>query len=114
MNELEDIRRTAQKFVRERDWEKFHSPCNILLALCGEVGELAECFQWKFDMDSGVVVCVPGDGNSSQGNFTREEVLHVGEEIADVLIYLTRLSDVTRIDLGAAITNHVQVRSSMY
>lgn len=108
MDQLEDIRKTAETFVRERDWEQFHSPCNILLALCGEVGEIAECFQWKGDLDSGVTVRVLGDGNTSQGSFKPEEVVHVGEEIADVLIYLSRLSDVMRVDLGAAVTNLIQ------
>merc|ERR1712142_708198 len=44
---LEDIRRTAEEFADARDWNQFHSPRNLALALVGEVGELAECFQWK-------------------------------------------------------------------
>jgi len=108
MNELEDVRKAAENFVRERDWEKFHSPCNILLALCGEVGEIAECFQWKGNLDNGVVACEPGDSKNAQAAFTPAEVVHVGEEVADVMIYLTRLSDVMRLDLAAAVSNLIR------
>jgi len=115
MNTLEDIRKAAERFVRERNWEKFHSCVNILLALCGETGEIAECFQWKGSLDSGVVVQAKEDTHNAQGSFTPDEVVHVGEEVADVLIYLTRLCDVMRLDLAAAVKNrmHMHIHAAL-
>jgi dCTP diphosphatase len=86
-------------FVKEREWNKFHLPCNILLALLGEVGEVAECFQWKGSLDD--------FERSVSTSFSAKEVEHVGEEIADVIIYTTRLAEELRIDLGAAVSNRM-------
>jgi dCTP diphosphatase len=96
MKSIEDLRRTAFDFVNERDWHKFHTPCNVFLALCGEVGEIAECFQWKGNIESDI-----------SSMFTNEEVIHIGEEISDVLIYLIRLADIMRIDLGVSVLNKI-------
>ena len=79
-----------RQFSQERDWEQFHDPKSLLLALVGEVGELAELFQW-----------LPADRAAA---LAQEGRLHdrVGEEMADVLLYLVRLADVTGVDLAAA------------
>jgi len=75
-----------RNFANERLWNRFHTPRNIALALIGEVGELAEIFQWTFD-----------DGEIDLS----EEVLDkAGQEIADVSIYLIRLADVSHVELG--------------
>lgn len=91
-NEIEDtttiegITYMIRHFANERLWNRFHTPRNIALALIGEVGELAEIFQWRFD---------EGEIDLS------EEVLDkVGQEIADVSIYLIRLADVSHVELG--------------
>ena len=63
---LEDIRASSAHFARERDWEQFHTPRNLAMALVGEVGELCECFQWKGEVAPGL----PG--------FTAREKEHVG------------------------------------
>lgn len=70
--------------------DQFHSPRNLLLALVGEVGELSECFQWKGE----VAVGLP--------SFSGKEKQHVGEELADVLIYLVRLADRCDVNLTTA------------
>ena len=77
-------------FTAERGWERFHDPKSLLLALTGEVGELAELVQW-----------LPAGDVSSLAS---QEPLHsrLGEELADVLLYLIRLADVLEIDLGLA------------
>lgn len=75
-------------FTRARDWEQYHDPKSLILALVGEVGELAELFQW-----------LPAD---SAGVLALEEPLktRVGEELSDVLLYLVRLADVLEINLA--------------
>lgn len=79
-----------REFARERDWEQFHDPKSLLLALMGEVGELAELFQW---VPAGDAVELFEDSAKRQ---------RAGEEISDVLIYLMRLADVLEIDLAVA------------
>jgi dCTP diphosphatase len=76
-------------FTQERDWAQFHDPKSLILALVGEVGELAELFQW-----------LPPD---EAARLTAAEPLRTraGEEIADVLLYLVRLADVLELDLAA-------------
>jgi dCTP diphosphatase len=77
-------------FTDERDWAKFHDPKSLILALMGEVGELAELFQW-----------LPADA-AVQLAGTDPLRRRVGEEMADVLAYLVRLADVLDIDLADA------------
>jgi dCTP diphosphatase len=88
--ELEDLRDQMRQFAQDRDWGKFHDPKSVLLALVGEVGELAELFQWLPAADSRTLA-------ASEPLRTR-----AGEEMADVLLYLVLLADVLGIDLGAA------------
>jgi dCTP diphosphatase len=79
-----------RRFAGDRDWGRFHDPKSVLLALVGEVGELAELFQW-----------LPA---AQARDLARDEPLRTraGEEMADVLLYLVLLADVLNIDLGAA------------
>ena len=90
MSELKVLRDRMRQFAEERDWGRFHDPKSVLLALVGEVGELAELFQW-----------LPAEQAQSM---SRIEPLRAraGEEMADVLLYLILLADVLGIDLGAA------------
>lgn len=89
---LEDLRVKLRNFAHARKWERFHRPSNLMLALVGEVGELAECFQWR----------APEDVAPGLSTWTEEEKEHLGEEMSDVLLYLTRLADVCSIDLPRA------------
>jgi dCTP diphosphatase len=77
-----------REFTRERDWAQFHDPKSLILALVGEVGELAELFQW-----------LPSD---EAARLATAEPLRTraGEEIADVLLYLVCLADVLGLDLA--------------
>ena len=79
---LEKVRKKAREFAEERDWGQFHTPHNLLLALVGEVGELSEIFQWKGEVHHGCP------------ELSTQEFEHLGEELADVLVYLVRLADV--------------------
>ncbi|WP_434631848.1 nucleotide pyrophosphohydrolase [Chromobacterium sp. CV08] len=79
-----------QRFADERDWNRHHTPRNLMLALVGEVGELAEIFQWLDDDAAARLRDDPA------------RFAHLREEIADVLFYLTRLAMVTGVDLDEA------------
>lgn len=81
---LEGLTEELRAFADERDWQQFHTPRNLVLALCGEVGELASEVQWLSD-----------DELMSARNKDRLE-----DEVADVLLYLARLADVLNINLA--------------
>ena len=81
---VDDLRNALREFARERDWEKFHTPKNLSMALAVEVAELLEHFQWL-------------EGSESL-ELDAEKLAKVQEEIGDVLIYLVRLSDRLGVD----------------
>ena len=87
---VEGITLLIRNFSNERLWNRYHTPRNIALALMGEVGELAELLQWKGDNVA---------DNVAEG-LTEKEVDKIGQEIADVAIYLLRLADVCHVKLG--------------
>lgn len=97
---LTDLTTALQTFAKDRDWDQFHSPKNLSMALAGEVGELIEHFQWKTEPDS--------------YNLDPEERAKVEEEIADVLLYLLRLSDKLDIDLLAVAEAKLQKNAEKY
>jgi len=87
-------------FARERDWEQFHSPKNLAMALAGECGELLEHFQWLTQAQSAAL---------------SEEKRHaVSHELADILIYLLRLCERLDIDLVAAAYEKIAVNEARY
>ena len=90
MSELGELRQAMREFVDERGWRSFHDPKSVLLALVGEVGELAELLQW-----------LPADRVTE---LARDRTLHrrLGEEMSDVLLYLVLLADVLDVDLATA------------
>ncbi|KAJ6338835.1 hypothetical protein OIU76_008321 [Salix suchowensis] len=99
---LEDLKKKMADFAKERDWDQFHSPRNLLLALVGEVGELSEIFQWRGEVARGLP------------DWKDEEKEHLGEELSDVLLYLVRLSDVCGVDLGKAAMRKLEVNAIKY
>jgi dCTP diphosphatase len=87
---LESLRAEIAKFATERDWDQFHSIRNLVLAMVGEVGEVAEIVQWTDDDKIGELLASGG----------RERL---AEELADVLIYLIRVADRSGVDLESAV-----------
>ncbi|KVH94191.1 dCTP pyrophosphatase 1 [Cynara cardunculus var. scolymus] len=99
---LKVLKQKMHDFAQERDWERHHSPRNLLLALVGEVGELSEIFQWKGEVAKGLP------------DWKEEEKVHLGEELSDVLLYLVRLSDICGIDLGQAALRKIRLNAIKY
>ena len=89
-------------FARERDWDPFHSPKNLAMALTGEVGELVELFQWLSEDASHRVAHDPATAR------------RVRDEIADVLLYLVQLSSALNVDLLAATRAKLQRNATRY
>ena len=85
VHDLAELRDRLRAFVSERDWEQFHSPKNLSMALAVEAAELVEIFQWLTEAESGVL----------------DEVrrARVEAELADILVYLVRIADRLDVDL---------------
>jgi dCTP diphosphatase len=81
---MQELRDAIRQFAEERDWDQFHSPKNLAMALSVEAAELLEHFQWLTEVES--------------GDLDDEKRDAVAEEIADVLIYLVRLADKLALD----------------
>ena len=97
---LDDLKNTLRQFADERDWEQFHSPKNLAMALGVEVAELAEHFQWLTQQQS--------------MNLDADKKQEIGEELADVLIYLVRLADRLDIDLLQEAGRKVKLNAEKY
>ena len=99
---LDDMVSRISKFTIERDWDQFHSVRNLILALVGEVGELAEIMQW-----------VP-DEKTDEFFDDAKNRLRFEEELADVLIYLLRLASTRNIDLEGALSRKLKNNEEKY
>jgi NTP pyrophosphatase (non-canonical NTP hydrolase) len=97
---LETLRARIAAFAAERDWDQFHNPKNLAMALAAEAGELLEHFQWL----------TPAQASDLPAG-TREEV---ALECADVLWYLLRLTDKLGIDLAAAADRKLALNAKKY
>ncbi len=91
MSDIEELTAAIREFARERDWERFHTPKNLAMALSVEVAELLELFQWLTPEESAALVDTP-EGRAA-----------IEDEIADIAIYLLRLADVLKCDVSAAV-----------
>ena len=97
---LERLRLRLAEFAAERDWEQFHNPKNLAMALAGEAGELLEHFQWlTFEQAA---------------RLPRETRAEVALEAADVLLFLVRLCDKLGIDLAAACERKLALNAKKY
>lgn len=97
---LASLRQRVRAFAAERDWEQFHSPKNLAMALAVEAAELMEPFQWLTQAESRNL---PGAARQA-----------VAEEIGDVLIYLVRLADVLGIDPLEAAFRKIEINARKY
>ena len=99
--DLEKIKLKLREFSRERDWEQYHTPKNLSMALSVEVAELAEIFQWSND----------GGLNEIKDPDIRD---HIEKEIADIFNYLVKLVDMLNMDLEKAALKKIQDNAKKY
>jgi len=99
-NGLNDLKRRLREFAEARDWEQFHSPKNLSMALSAEVAEILEHFQWLTEEQS--------------KNLPKDKLAEVETELADTLIYLVRLADKLDIDLLKAAESKIEVNEQKY
>jgi NTP pyrophosphatase (non-canonical NTP hydrolase) len=100
METLQQLKTRLREFVAERDWEQFHSPKNLSMALTVEAAELQEQFQWLTEAQS--------------RSLPDERRVAVEQEIADVQIYLVRLADVLGVDIGEAVAAKMELNKQRY
>lgn len=98
--DLPALRQTLSRFAAERDWEQFHSPKNLAMALSVEAAELVEIFQWLTEAQS--------------ADLDERTRAAVAEEIADVQIYLVRLADRIGIDIPKAVEEKLVLNARKY
>jgi len=97
---LEDLKQNLRDFAQARDWDQYHSPKNLSMALSVEVSEIVEHFQWLTEEQS--------------NSLPKDKLAEVETELADTLIYLTRLADKLDIDLLQAANNKIKKNEIKY
>lgn len=100
--DLDRILESQRAFVAAREWERFHTPKNLVMALAGEAAELMELFRWLTPEESARIMDEPGRATA------------VRHELADVLFFVLRLSDKLGIDLAAAIAEKMEENARRY
>lgn len=97
---LEILRNKIRQFVAERDWDRFHSPKNLSMALIAEAAELIEHFQWMSEKQSRTL--------------SQDKLDEIELEIADIQIYLLRLADKLSVDVMAAVEKKLEINARKY
>ncbi len=100
--DIKAIQSQLTEFADERDWDQFHNPKNLSMALAGEAAELLEIFQWLTAEQSKDIV------NSEK------QMSHVKEEIADVFLFLVRLADKLGVDIEKVALEKIEINRMKY
>jgi len=95
MGEIKDIQKALEEFALEKNWKKYHTIRNLVLALGSEVGELQAEFRWLSEEET--------------NNLSVDKLNSIKNEIADVAIFLFRISDLLDIDLDSAIREKIAI-----
>jgi NTP pyrophosphatase (non-canonical NTP hydrolase) len=99
---VSELRERVLAFVRERDWEQFHSPKNLSMALAAESGELMEHFLWASPEESRAIAADPA------------KRARIAEELADVVIYALEFANATGLDVAASIEAKMAANARKY
>jgi NTP pyrophosphatase (non-canonical NTP hydrolase) len=102
MSEIDELKSEIRAFADARDWEQFHTPKNLSMAVAGEAGELVAEFQWLTAEQS------------IRSNMSDEKLRDVELEIADVAIYLIRLADVLGVDISEVVRKKLAINESRF
>jgi len=98
--DIEKLRLVLREFATERDWEQFHSPKNLAMALNVEAGELLEIFQWLTEKES--------------LNPDEKVLANAGEELADIILYSIRLADRLGLDINSEVERKIEANAKKY
>ena len=101
-SELEALKAEIRAFAQARDWEQFHTPKNLAMAITGEAGELAAEFQWLTAQQSTLEA------------LSAEKLDAIALELADVQIYLLRLADVLGIDVAHVVRKKLKINEERF
>jgi NTP pyrophosphatase (non-canonical NTP hydrolase) len=101
-SEFADLTARIRAFADARNYEKFHTPKNLSMAVAGEAGELVAEFQWLTSEES------------TLASLTPEQLQAIKLEIADVQIYLLRLADVLNVDIPSAVIEKMEINESRF
>ena len=99
-NTIHDLKKEISKFVKARDWEKFHSPKNLSMAIAIEAAELMEHFQWH--------------GQGEDLKRLKSNRLEIEDELADILAFLLSFSNLYQIDLSKALLRKLKKNAKKY
>ena len=96
------LRARVQKFVDDRDWQKYHKPKNLAMSIAIEASELMELFQWVEESETDTITG------------KREKLSRMEEELADIMVYCLSLANVVNIDISRAIMNKIDKNERKY
>ena len=102
MSEINTLKAEIRAFADAKNWEQFHTPKNLSMAVAGEAGELVAEFQW-----------LTAD-ESRRSSLSSEKLAAIELEIADVAIYLIRLADVLEIDVASVVRKKLAINESRF
>lgn len=102
VTDLEDLKQRQRQFAQERDWDQFHTPKNLSMALAGEVGELLELLQWLTPQQAAAIADDP------------ELLGAVEEEVADIQLYLWRFAEKCGVDIASAVERKLAINETKY
>ena len=102
MSSLDELKEKVKQFNLDRDWDQFHNPKDLIIALFSEVGELAECYRWL------------NHEEVSQVHLNPDKRKKVEEEVADILMYMLMFAYKTDIDLVKVIEEKLEKNSRKY
>jgi dCTP diphosphatase len=100
MSEIDQLKSELREFAASRNWEKFHNPKNLAMAVAGEAGELVAEFQWLTPTES--------------ESLDSKSLAHVEFEIADVAIYLIRLADILNVDIAEVVRRKIHLNEARF
>lgn len=96
---IEDLQKRLRQFALERNWQPYQTPKNLAMAMVVEAAELVEIFQWL----------TPEQSQQLQADPLKHQ--HLGEEIADVMLYLLQIADHSGIDINAAVERKLRLNA---
>lgn len=102
MSEIQELMIEIAAFADARNWDQFHTPKNLAMAIAGEAGELVAEFQWLKPEESFL---------ASMG---KEKLRDIELEIADVTIYLLRLADKLEVDIASVVRDKIQINEKRF